>query len=48
MMKETLPPTQNILLGSIPESELDLLLRGSKIVALGAVAGPQGFFGIPL
>ena len=85
MMKETLPPTQNILLGAIPESELDLLLRGSKIVALedkqlicaqeesieavyfplsgaislliktsegnaveGAVAGLQGFFGIPL
>ena len=85
MMKETLPPTQNILLGAIPESELDLFLRGSKIVALedkqlicaqeesieavyfplsgaislliktsegnaveGAVAGLQGFFGIPL
>jgi CRP-like cAMP-binding protein len=85
MMKETLPPTQNILLGTLPESELDLFLRGSKIVALvdkqlicaqdesieavyfplsgaislmmktsegnaveGAVAGTQGFFGLPL
>ena len=27
-------PTQNILLGAIPESDLDLLLSGSKIVAL--------------
>jgi CRP-like cAMP-binding protein len=35
MMRETLPPTQNILLGAISESELDLVLRGSKIVALG-------------
>lgn len=33
-MKETLAPTHNILLRAIPESELDLFLRGSKIVTL--------------
>lgn len=84
-MEETLPPTRNVLLGAVPQSELTPLLRGSKIVALGdkqlicsqeqsidsvyfplsgaisllmktsdgnavegAVAGAQGFFGIPL